>query len=213
MVIWLTFYQNKDLAIIITEQAFFCFSSLFCFIYAVVEFFLMVYLLNWHPLIWNIPKTYHVCTFSTTRDCLFCSPPCFALHMLSLNSFWWLIYGRVIINFDLVLSPDFFFAAQCETRFVKEGLFVVDEAKFKSAMTKQMLPHSVAAWVHIGLKINNFVQYCVVSRIPKLHLGSKCLVRLACSWSKMPMFQRAGMQEGGLPLPPAFQYLILVVRK
>ena len=101
----------------------------------------------------------------------FCSPPCFALHMLSLNSFWWLIYGRVIINFDLVFEPglNFFFAAQCETRFVKEGLFVVDEAKFKSAMTKQMLPHSVAAWVHIGLKITNFVQECVVSQLKSVH--------------------------------------------
>ena len=147
----------------------------------------------------NVQHTYlkHIMYVHSAQQeiAFFCSPPCFALHMLSLNSFWWLIYGRVIINFDLVLSPDFFFAAQCETRFVKEGLFVVDEAKFKSAMTKQMLPHSVAAWVHIGLKISNFVQYCVVSGIPKLHLRSKCLVRLACSWSKMPMFQMAGIQH------------------
>ena len=113
----------------------------------------------------NIPKNIS-CMYiqHNKRLPFFASPPCFDLHMLSLNSFWWLIYGRVIINFDLVLSPDwtFFFAAQCETRFVKEGLFVVDEAKFKSAMTKQMLPHSVAAWVHIGLKITNFVQECLV---------------------------------------------------
>ena len=27
---------------------------------------------------------------------------------------------------------------------------------------------------------------------------------VACLLSKMPMFQRAGMREGGLPLPPAF---------
>jgi hypothetical protein len=31
----------------------------------------------------------------------------------------------------------------------------------------------------------------------------------ACLWSKMPMFQRARMREGGLPLPPAFYQLIL----
>ena len=31
--------------------------------------------------------------------------------------------------------------------------------------------------------------------------------------SKMSMFQRAGMREGGLPLPPAFQYLILMIRR
>ena len=97
---------------------FFCFSSLFCFTYAVVEFFLMVDLWPCH---------------NQFRSC-----------------------------FEPGLN--FFFAAQCETRFVKEGLFVVDEAKFKSAMTKQMLPHSVAAWVHIGLKITNFVYYCVVSQ-------------------------------------------------
>ena len=118
----------------------------------------------------------------------FASPPCFALHMLSLNSFWWLIYGRVIINFDLVLSPDwtFFFAAQCETRFVKEGLFVVDEAKFKSAMTKQMLPHSVAAWVHIGLKITNFVQECVVSQQKSVHF-KKPVARILF-FSKLGLF-------------------------
>ena len=34
---------------------------------------------------------------------------------------------------------------------------------------------------------------------------------LACLWSKMPMFQRAGMKEGGLSFPPAFQYLILMI--
>ena len=34
--------------------------------------------------------------------------------------------------------------------------------------------------------------------------------RFACLWSKMPMFQRAGMKEGGLPLPPTFQNLIFM---
>ena len=31
--------------------------------------------------------------------------------------------------------------------------------------------------------------------------------------TKMPMLQRAEMREGGLPLPLAFQYLILMVLK
>ena len=35
----------------------------------------------------------------------------------------------------------------------------------------------------------------------------------ACLWSKMPMFQRAGMREGGKPLPLAFQNLILMVKR
>ena len=101
------------------EQGFFLLSLLFCFTYAVVEFFLMVDLWPCH---------------NQFRSC-----------------------------FEPGLN--FFFAAQCETRFVKEGLFVVDEAKFKSAMTKQMLPHSVAAWVHIGLKITEFVQFvCLKGR-------------------------------------------------
>ena len=44
-----------------------------------------------------------------------------------------------------------------------------------------------------------------------LHWPSKCLVRVACLRStKMPMFQRAGMTEGGLPLPRDFQNLILM---
>ena len=44
-----------------------------------------------------------------------------------------------------------------------------------------------------------------------IHSGRKCLPRVACLWSKMPMFQRAGMREGGEPLPLAFQYLILMI--
>ena len=44
-----------------------------------------------------------------------------------------------------------------------------------------------------------------------LHSPSKYLVQVACLWSKMPMFHRAGMMEGRLPPPPAFQYLILMI--
>ena len=44
-----------------------------------------------------------------------------------------------------------------------------------------------------------------------VHSGQKCLPRVACLWSKKPMFQRAGMREGGEPLPVAFQYLILMI--
>jgi hypothetical protein len=38
-----------------------------------------------------------------------------------------------------------------------------------------------------------------------VYLGRKCLPRVACVWSKMPMFHRAGTREGGEPLPLAFQ--------
>ena len=44
-----------------------------------------------------------------------------------------------------------------------------------------------------------------------VHWPSKCLVRLACLWSKMPVIQRAGMRKEGLPLQPAFWYLIIMV--
>ena len=45
----------------------------------------------------------------------------------------------------------------------------------------------------------------------KVHSGPKCLPRVACLSSKIPMFQRAGMREGGKPLPLAFRYLILMI--
>ena len=44
-----------------------------------------------------------------------------------------------------------------------------------------------------------------------VHSGQKCFVWVACLWSKMPMLQRAGLREGGEPLPLTFQYLILMV--
>ena len=37
-----------------------------------------------------------------------------------------------------------------------------------------------------------------------IHSPSKCLVQVACLWSKMPMFQRSVMREGGLLLPLSF---------
>ena len=46
-----------------------------------------------------------------------------------------------------------------------------------------------------------------------IHSGQKCLPRVAYLWSKMPMFQGAGMREGGEPLPLAFQYLIFMVQR
>ena len=42
-------------------------------------------------------------------------------------------------------------------------------------------------------------------------LCCKCLGSLADLYCKMPMFWRAGMREGGKPLPLAFQYLILMI--
>ena len=36
---------------------------------------------------------------------------------------------------------------------------------------------------------------------------------MACLRSKMPIFQNSGMREEELPLPPALQYLILMIRK
>ena len=56
-----------------------------------------------------------------------------------------------------------------------------------------------------------FWQYWFFFNKAKVHSPSKCLVLVACLWSKMPMLQRAEMKEGGLPLPPAFQYLIILI--
>ena len=50
-----------------------------------------------------------------------------------------------------------------------------------------------------------------MSIISYLHSPQECLVWVACLWSKMPMFQRVGMREGGLPLPLTFQYLIFMI--
>ena len=43
------------------------------------------------------------------------------------------------------------------------------------------------------------------------HSGQKCLPRVACLWGKIPMFQGAGMKEGGELSPLAFHYLIFMV--
>ena len=59
---------------------------------------------------------------------------------------------------------------------------------------------------NIGWK--KLFRFCLTFSV---HSGRKCLPRVACLWSKMPMFQRAGMREGGEPLPLAFQYLILMI--
>ena len=65
-------------------------------------------------------------------------------------------------------------------------------------------------WMDIHLAKRIVDMYCVI------HWLSKCLVRVACLWSKMPIFQRAGLRERGrvrgLQLPQAFQYLILLTR-
>ena len=45
----------------------------------------------------------------------------------------------------------------------------------------------------------------------RVHSGLKCLPRVACLCSKMPMFLWAGTREGGEPFPLAFQYLTLMV--
>ena len=61
-------------------------------------------------------------------------------------------------------------------------------------------------YIHLGL---SFAEVKVITYICTV----VCIVvrRLARLWSKMPMFQRAGMREGGEPLPLAFQYLILMI--
>ena len=38
----------------------------------------------------------------------------------------------------------------------------------------------------------------------QLHSGQKCLLWVACLWSKMSIFQRAGLRKGGLSIPQLF---------
>ena len=54
---------------------------------------------------------------------------------------------------------------------------------------------SLLRFSHINLTENKF----------ELHSGQKCLPWVASFWCKMPMFQRAGMKEGGSTLSPGFQ--------
>ena len=49
------------------------------------------------------------------------------------------------------------------------------------------------------------------ARASDVHSGPKCLPRVACLWSKMPMFQRVRMREGEEPHPLAFHDLILMI--
>ena len=65
--------------------------------------------------------------------------------------------------------------------------------------------HTVASKLHT---IAGKFGYCLFTNT----LGTEIFIqRVACLWSKMPMFQRAGMKEGGEPHQVAFQYLILMV--
>jgi hypothetical protein len=56
-----------------------------------------------------------------------------------------------------------------------------------------------------------FFLHALCTWIYMRYLGPKCLPRVACSWSKMPMLWRVGMRKRGVPLPLAFQYLILMI--
>jgi hypothetical protein len=59
-------------------------------------------------------------------------------------------------------------------------------------------------FVSVFIFIFIFIFFIFLYVLYNVHLLSKCLAWSACLWSKMPMFQRAGMTKGGLPLPPAF---------
>ena len=70
----------------------------------------------------------------------------------------------------------------------------------------------------IFLFVNFFPHYWFSVKLSDKPTGISLLSTVVCKIvensvlrSKMPMFQRAGMKEGGLPLPPALQYLILMI--
>ena len=45
-------------------------------------------------------------------------------------------------------------------------------------------------------------QLIIVTHVCYIHSGHKCFVWVACLWSKMPMFQRARIKEGGRGATP-----------
>ena len=66
-------------------------------------------------------------------------------------------------------------------------------------------------FIKIIFTLNIWIRYNLRSILRSFTLCCIYLRSLACLWSKMPMFQWAGMREGGEPLPLAFQYLILMI--
>ena len=53
---------------------------------------------------------------------------------------------------------------------------------------------------------------CSYDQTIYIHSPQECSEWVACLWlDKMPMFRRAEMRKGGLPLPLTFQYLILII--
>ena len=62
-----------------------------------------------------------------------------------------------------------------------------------------------------GCPLSKRIYNTLSTHVVPFNTGQKCFIRVACLWSKMPMLQRAGMREGGEPLPLAFQYLILMI--
>ena len=72
-----------------------------------------------------------------------------------------------------------------------------------SGSRRKALCVELGFYADISAKVNSKI-------ILIIHSPQECFLWVACLWSKMPMFQRAGMRKGGLPLPLAFQYLILM---
>ena len=91
--------------------------------------------------------------------------------------------------------------------FLQESLSTLSRGLFQLIRVARRLQISVRS--DLSIKTLKFLQDQTGQAI--LHSGQECFIRVACLWSKMPMVQRAGMREGGEPLPLAFQYLILMI--
>ena len=98
---------------------------------------------------------------------------------------------------SISLSPGYSRASKDQKSACHNNTFTVDFFLLNSLFTVQLL--CLRIWLCYNLSHTNLI-----------HLGRKCLPWVACLRSKMPMFQRAGMKEGGLPLSPTLQYLILM---
>ena len=73
----------------------------------------------------------------------------------------------------------------------------------KATLGKHFRPEcTFPSWPHKSPQIpSNAVRFGRLKsyQLGHIHSGQKCLPRVAFLWSKMPMFQKVGMREGGEP--------------
>ena len=99
-----------------------------------------------------------------------------------------ILFNKRILRFIFLIFRWFSFVYPVKSKRLNWGPCVSRSASQQCTTTAPFsLPHC-----KIGKNLIIITVVCIIVR------------RLACLWSKMPMFQRAGMREGREPLPLAF---------